>query len=78
MRTIETQAEVSADGFLTAHILTDLPPGKRQVVIVIEESKGESDQSNRDRTPLRLGIHPVGLTSESFTFRREDIYDDGF
>lgn len=72
MRTIETQAELTAEGVLTARVATDIPPGKHQVVIVIDEN----GQDRRQAQPLRFAAHPVGLISDSFTFRREDIYDD--
>jgi hypothetical protein len=72
MRTIETQADLTAEGWLTARVATDLPPGKHQVVIVIDEST----PSTQPRQPLTFSAHPVGLLSDDFTFRREDIYDD--
>lgn len=72
MRTIEAQADLTAEGWLTARVATDLPPGKHQVVNVIDESA----PSPPPRQPLKFAAHPVGLLSDDFTFRREDIYDD--
>ncbi len=39
MRSIETQATLSAEGILTVKIPFDIPPGEHWVVIVIEEKE---------------------------------------
>ena len=72
MRTIETQAEITSGGILTARVATDLAPGQHQVVIVIDDEKRVASP----RQPLRFAAHPVGLVSDDFTFRREDLYGD--
>ena len=73
MKTIETNATVTQDGKLTVPVPHDIPPGKHQVVVVIDEGQVAKEK----RLPLKFSAYPVGLFSESFTFRREDLYDDG-
>lgn len=103
MKSIETLANLAADGTLTAKIPPIISPGEHQVVIVIEESGFKSafkkrisstridgwdlgndlaekcDEKSSDllkREPLRFSAYRIGLISDDFTFRREDIYDD--
>lgn len=70
MKAIETIATVTADGFLTVELPSEIPAGKYQVVLVIDEQPVTKEK----RSPLRFAAYPVGLVSESFTFRREDLY----
>ncbi len=38
---------------------------------------GETKEHSPMRVPLNFSAYPVGLIADDFTFRREDIYDDG-
>ena len=72
MRTIETQAEITSGGVLTARVAADVEPGQHRVVIVIDDHP----LAVSPRQPLQFAAHQVGLVSDDFTFRREDLYDD--
>ncbi|BAT54277.1 hypothetical protein NOS3756_32440 [Nostoc sp. NIES-3756] len=77
MKSIGTIATVTKDGKITAQLSIDIPEGEHQVVIVIDEQPlGEKVESKQNRPPLKFSAYPVGLVSESMTFRREDIYAD--
>ena len=73
MRTVETTVTVTAGGALTLQVPADIPPGEHQAVLVIDELPIPKKQ----RPPLKFSAYPVGLASDIFTFRREDLYDDG-
>lgn len=74
MKTIETIAVVTPDHRLTVQLPEDVAPGEHHVVVLID-----GEQAARKRhEPLRFSTYPVGLASDAFTFRREDLYgDDG-
>jgi hypothetical protein len=36
----------------------------------------EEEAADKERPPLRFSAYPVGLLSDAFTFRREDLYGD--
>ncbi|MCC5616224.1 hypothetical protein LC605_14340 [Nostoc sp. CHAB 5836] len=75
MKTIETIATITKDGKITAQSPLDIPEGEHQVVIVIDEKPlTEKAKSKEKRPPLKFSAYPVGLVSESLTFRREDLY----
>ncbi|QLE44475.1 hypothetical protein FD723_31365 [Nostoc sp. C052] len=75
MKSIETIATVSKDGKMTAQLPLDIPEGEHQVVIVIDEKPlAEETEKKEKKTPLKFSAYPVGLVSESLTFRREDLY----
>ncbi|MHC5729641.1 MAG: hypothetical protein ACYT04_48535 [Nostoc sp.] len=75
MKTIETIATVTKDGKITAQLPLDIPEGEHQVVIVIDEKPlAEKEESKEKKAPLKFSAYPVGLVSESLTFRREDLY----
>jgi hypothetical protein len=73
MRTIETTVTVGADRKLSVQLPEEVPPGTHRVVLVIETA-GAPEPA---RSPLTFSAYPVGLASDEFTFRREDLYDDG-
>jgi hypothetical protein len=73
MRTIETTVTVGADRTLSVQLPEDVPPGTHRVVLVIETAAAPEAA----RAPLTFSAYPVGLASDEFTFRREDLYDDG-
>jgi hypothetical protein len=73
MRTVETTVTVMAGGALTLQVPVDIPPGEHQAVLVIDERP----IPKKKRPPLKFSAYPVGLVSENFTFRREDLYDAG-
>ncbi|WP_445635159.1 hypothetical protein NSTC745_07088 [Nostoc sp. DSM 114161] len=75
MKSIETIATVTKDGKITAQLPFDIPEGDHQVVIVIDEKPlAEEEQHKQKKAPLKFSAYPVGLVSESLTFRREDLY----
>jgi hypothetical protein len=77
MKSIETIATVTKDGKITAQLPLDIPEGEHQVVIVIDEQPlGEKAEIKQKHPPLKFSAYPVGLVSESLTFRREDLYAD--
>lgn len=77
MKTIETTVTVTADGKLTVQLPPDVPPGEHQIVLVIDEKLlPEKSVTKENRPLLKFSAYPVGLVSESFTFRREDLYGD--
>ncbi|KOP23487.1 hypothetical protein AMR41_26015 [Hapalosiphon sp. MRB220] len=70
MKTITTIGTVTADGKLTVQLPPDIPVGEHQVVVVIDEKPVTKEK----RSPLKFSAYPVGLVSQSLTFRREDLY----
>jgi hypothetical protein len=75
MKSIETIATVTKDGKITAQLPLDIAEGEHQVVIVIDEKLLTEETENKEKkTPLKFSAYPVGLVSESLTFRREDLY----
>lgn len=77
MKAIETIATVTADGKITVQLPPDIPAGEHQVVVVIDEKLlVEKSQKKEKRQPLKFSAYPIGLVSESVTFRREDLYAD--
>lgn len=72
MKTIETIAVVTPDHLLTVQLPEDVAPGEHHVVVLID---GEQEAGQR-REPLQFSAYPVGLVSDAFTFRREDLYED--
>ncbi|MEH1908041.1 MAG: hypothetical protein V7L05_20830 [Nostoc sp.] len=75
MKSIETIGTVTKDGKITAQLPLDIPEGEHQVVIVIDEKLLIEETENKEKkVPLKFSAYPVGLVSESLTFRREDLY----
>ncbi|BAZ48379.1 hypothetical protein NIES4103_09870 [Nostoc sp. NIES-4103] len=75
MKSIETIATVTKDGKMTAQLPPDISEGEHQVVIVIDEKPlVEKAKSKEKRPPLKFSAYPVGLVSESLTFRKENLY----
>ncbi len=72
MKAIETKATVTVEGVLVVRLPVDLPPGERQVVVVIGDETGVK----KSKGMLEIPPYPVGLISDEMTFRREDLYDD--
>ena len=72
MRTIEATAVVGPDRKIEVQLPSDVSVGAHRVVVVIDEPAAPVPSA---RT-LRITPYPVGLTSDSFTFRREDLYGD--
>ncbi len=72
MRTVEMKAVIGPDRKIVVQLPPDISPGEHQLVIVIEEQP----VVEKERSPLQFSAYPVGLVSDTFTFRREDIYDD--
>ncbi len=71
MIAIQTSVEVGPDRRVVLQLPTDISEGPHQLVVMI-------DPDNAPKPPNGLGFsaYPVGLVSEQFTFRREDLYDD--
>ncbi len=72
MKTIETIAIVTDSGLLTVRVPPDIVPGEHKIVLVIDENPSVK----KKHLPLKFSDYPVGLTSDNFTFRREDLYED--
>jgi hypothetical protein len=72
MQTIEMKALVGPDRKLVVQLPLSVSPGEHCLVVVIDEpASGESK-----RPALTFTAYPVGLVSDSLTFRREDLYGD--
>lgn len=89
MKTITTIATVTTDGKITVQLPPDIIAGEHEVVVMINEKpmtkekrEGADAQSaasqrvaNLSQTsPLKFSAYAVGLVSENFSFRREDLY----
>ncbi len=75
MKTIETIATVTADRKITVQLPPDVLAGEHQVLVVIDEKPVQKKTETKEkRSPLKFSAYPVGLVSESVTFRREDLY----
>lgn len=72
MRTIEAIATVGEDGTIVVPGPTGIGPGRRRVVVVVEEEVADGK-----REPLVLPRHDVGPWPEGLSLRREDVYGDG-
>lgn len=70
MKTIETTAIVTESGKLTVQLPSDIAPGEYKIVLVIDETLSVKET----HLPLKFSDYPVGLASDDFTFRREDLY----
>lgn len=67
-------AVIGPDHKLTVQLPSDFPTGEHRIVMTIEEKPLNKGR----RSPLQFSSYPVGLVSDAFTFRREDLYgDDG-
>ncbi len=74
MRTFTVTGVVSPDHTLTVTVPSDIAPGPRTIVVVLEEPA----PVNQPPRKLQLNPHPVGLVDPHTTFRREEMYgDDG-
>src|SRR5947209_5553744 len=72
MKTIETIVTVAEDGTITLRLPPEIPPGKRRVVLVID------DQPIREQ-PASMADFPVdeyGPWPEYLSLRREDSEDE--
>ncbi|NMG22108.1 hypothetical protein [Brasilonema bromeliae] len=75
MKAITTIATVTEDGKITVQLPPDIPAGEHKLVVVIDEKPLVEKQIIKEkRPPLKFSAYPVGLVSESLTFRREDLY----
>ncbi|KAB8315540.1 hypothetical protein SD81_029575 [Tolypothrix campylonemoides VB511288] len=73
MKAITTIATVTTDGKITLQLPPDIPAGEHQIVVVIDEKPLVEKPQTKDKpTPLKFSAYPVGLVSETVTFRRED------
>jgi hypothetical protein len=72
MLTIETTAIITPDGHLTIEVPTDMPPGERRVVVVIEEPP----VGNKERPPFDFPVTSYGSWPDDLSLRREDMYGD--
>ena len=71
MKTITTTAVIGPDRILTVQLPPDVPPGKHEVVVVLNGVPVP-------QVPELSPPYPVGPINPHDTFRREDIYgDDG-
>ncbi|MEA5621081.1 hypothetical protein VB711_25075 [Cronbergia sp. UHCC 0137] len=74
MKTIETVLNVTPNGQNTVELPPDIPAGEYQVVIVFNEKlKSEQLAAKNKVQNLKFSAYPVGLVSDNFRFRREDL-----
>ena len=71
MKTIEAEALVTPEGFLTVQA-PGVQPGSHRVVIVIDDYR----RKKQSRKSLHFSSHPVTFVSDQYRCRREEIYDD--
>lgn len=69
MRVIETRGTVRPDGTLVAEVPSDVAPGERRVVLVLEEAAPAAAGDALD-----LPLHDLGPWPEGLSLRREDLY----
>ena len=69
MKAIEATALVGADRKLVVQLPPNVAAGEYRVVVVI----GEPAPAETERPALPFTGYPVGLVSDSLTFRREDL-----
>ena len=72
MKTIETTVTIAEDGTVTLRLPPEIPPGKRRVVLVID------DQPIREQS-ASLADFPVdeyGPWPENLSLQREDMYGE--
>jgi hypothetical protein len=77
MRSLVVTAVVTPEHTVTVAVPPDIPPGPRQVVLVIAE---EAQQATQGQPDIRNWPppHKTGPVDPNMTFRREDLYgDDG-
>jgi hypothetical protein len=72
MRTIETTATIEPDGKLILQLPSDIPPGERRIVLVIDDQP----LIEPTRMPLDFPVDDYGPWPPSLSLRREDLYDD--
>ena len=72
MKAIEATAVVGPDHMMVVQLPPDVAAGEHRVVVVIDETSA----ARPERPTPRFSAYPVGLASDSFTFRREDLYGD--
>lgn len=73
MKTVEATARVTPDHrlVLRVNVPGDITPGEHRVLLTIDPQ----ESAEPPRRPLQFSTYPVGLVSDDFTFRREDLYD---
>ena len=77
MRAIEVTITVSPDGAVVLEGPADLPPGKHQALLVVDQP-AISHADETSRPPLELTMLDWSAWPAGSTFRREDLYgDDG-
>ena len=72
MKTIQTQMDVPGSGVISVPVPRDMPPGKHNVLVVIDE------------TPVRRALSPlndfpvdsVGPWPSDLSLSRKDLYGD--
>ncbi|HBI44165.1 MAG TPA: hypothetical protein DDY78_15125 [Planctomycetales bacterium] len=72
MKTVEATTVVGPDRMLVVQLPPGVSVGEHHVVVVIDESA----LAEAERPALPFSNYPVGLVSDSLTFRREDLYGD--
>jgi hypothetical protein len=73
VRAIETKAHISADGQLTVHVPSDIPPGEHHVKIIFEDRMATPEAS---LPAAELPVIHVDAWPEDLSLRREAMYDD--
>ena len=71
MRTLELIGQVESGGRLTVQLPSDIPPGKHQIVLVIDERLLTLSES---RTLDDFPVDDYGPWPEGLSLQREDMY----
>ncbi len=81
MRSVEVHVVVEKDGALkvSAPASTDLPPGRHEGVLVIDDSPAQESAGGQPPAPdtgLEFPVDDCGPWPKNLSLRREDIYHD--
>jgi hypothetical protein len=75
MRAIEVTIRVSPEGDVQVEGLADLPPGKHQALLVVDQP-ARTQAEPTPKPPLKLTMLDWSAWPADSTFRREDLYGD--
>lgn len=71
MRTLQITATVTQNHELTVQLPPEIPAGKYQIVLVMEEQP-----TQQSRQPLQFPVDDYGPWPTNLSLRREDTYGD--
>lgn len=77
MKATSVTGIVTGDGKVTLQLPPDIPAGKHEFLVVINEKPlPEKPQTNEKRPPLNFPVDNYGPWPENLSLRREDMYGD--